>query len=266
MHNAPGLPAGQFQFRAGAFLASSDRVLLRFTGKAGHGAMPHLAVDPTPAAAATLLALQTIVSRNLDPIGEQAVVSVGRMAAGASYNVIPESAELELSVRALDPLVRDRLQDRIESIARGQAESYGVALEIHYERGYPVLVNDAAMTRFAAQVARDRFGTTRVQEGADPLMGSEDFAYFLQQVPGCYLLIGNGANGHAQGQCIGPCSVHNPHYDFNDACLTEGAAYWVALAQAFFAQTFFAQTPSLEPRASQAQAPGLARQGMQAPD
>ncbi len=234
MHNYPGMPTGRFHFRSGPFMASSDKVLIRFHGKGGHGAMPHLAVDPTLPAAATVLALQGIVGRNIDPIKDTAVISVGRITAGSMYNVIPQTAELELSVRALDPAVRDQLQARILAVAEGHAAAHGVRAEISYERGYPVLVNSEAETRFAADVARQRFVESQVDADALPLAGSEDFAYMLQRVPGCYLMIGNGDNGHDGGLRVGPCSVHNPHFDFNDECLPLGAAYWVALAERFF--------------------------------
>jgi hippurate hydrolase len=234
MHNYPGMPTGRLYFRSGPFMASSDKVLIRFHGKGGHGAMPHLAVDPTLPAAATVLALQGIVARNIDPIKGIAVISVGRMAAGRTYNVIPEVAELELSVRALDPDIRRQLQERIVAVVDGQAASYGVRAEIRYEHGYPVLVNAAAETRFAVEAAQAVFGAEQVDADALPLAGSEDFAFMLQQVPGCYLMIGNGDNGHDAGQPSGPCSVHDPHYDFNDRCLPLGAAYWVSLATRFF--------------------------------
>ena len=233
LHNYPGVPTGHFRFRPGPFMASSDKVLIRFDGKGGHGALPQLAIDPTLPAAATVLALQTIVGRNVDPV-DMAVISVGRMTAGKTYNVIPETAELELSVRALRPAVRDRLENRIGELARGQADAYGVGCEIRYERGYPVLVNSAAETRLAVEAAREVAGAAQVEEDAAPLSGSEDFAFMLQRVPGCYLLIGNGDNGFAGGERLGPCSVHNPHYDFNDACLGPGAAFWVALGRRFF--------------------------------
>ncbi|WP_076602979.1 M20 aminoacylase family protein [Aromatoleum tolulyticum] len=233
LHNFPGVPTGHFRFRPGPFMASSDKVLIRFDGKGGHGALPHLALDPTLPAAATVLALQTIVGRNVDPV-DMAVVSVGRMSAGKVYNVIPETAELELSVRALRPEVRDRLEQRICELARGQAAAHGVACDIRYERGYPVLINSAEQVRFATEVARELVGADKVDGNAPPLSGSEDFAFMLQQVPGCYLLIGNGDNGFAGGEHLGPCSVHNPHYDFNDACLAPGATFWVALANRFF--------------------------------
>ncbi len=233
LHNYPGVPTGHFRFRAGPFMASSDKVLIRFTGKGGHGALPHMAADPTLPAAATVLALQAIVGRSVDP-GEMAVISVGRLEAGKTYNVIPGTAELELSVRALHPDVRDRLEARIGELAHAQGAAFGVACEVRYERGYPVLINSAAETRLAVEVARELAGDDEIADDAAPLPGSEDFAFMLQQVPGCYLLIGNGDNGFGGGAHLGPCSVHNPHYDFNDACLARGAAFWVALARRFF--------------------------------
>ncbi len=233
LHNYPGVPAGHFCFREGPFMASSDRVTIRFTGKGGHGALPHMAVDPMLPAATTVLALQTIVGRNVDPI-DAAVISVGRIAAGNTYNVIPDFAEMELSVRALRPEVRDRLEARIRALVEGQAAAYGVSCEVLYERGYPVLVNSTRETRLAVEVARELVGAERVLEGAPPVSGSEDFAFILQQVPGCYLLIGNGDNGFCGGEHLGPCSVHNPHYDFNDDCLAPGAAFWLALGRRFF--------------------------------
>lgn len=235
MHNYPGVPTGHFRFRTGSFMASSDRVMIRFSGKSGHGALPHLAVDPMLPAATTLLALQTIVGRNIDP-NDAAVISVGRIVAGKTYNVIPETAEMELSVRALRPEVRDLLESRIRELVEGQAAAFGVGCEVHYERGYPVLVNSADETRLAVEVARELVGEERVVDGAPPLSGSEDFAFILQQVPGCYLLIGNGDNGFGGGKHLGPCSVHNPNYDFNDACLVPGAAFWVALGKRFFGE------------------------------
>ncbi|WP_324126891.1 M20 aminoacylase family protein [Aromatoleum sp.] len=233
LHNYPGVPTGHFRLRPGPFMASSDKVLIRFKGKGGHGALPHMAADPTLPAAATVLALQSIVGRNVDPV-DMAVISVGRLAAGKTYNVIPETAEMELSVRALRPEVRDRLETRIRELVQAQAAAFGVACEIEYERGYPVLMNSSTETQLAVEVARELHGDDRVIANAAPLSGSEDFAFMLQRVPGCYLLIGNGDNGFGGGEHLGPCSVHNPRYDFNDACLAPGAAFWVALARRFF--------------------------------
>ena len=233
MHNFPGIPVGEVHVRPGAFMASSDKVLIRFVGRGGHGGMPHMAVDPTLPAAATVLGLQTIVGRNVNP-NLAAVISVGRLAAGSAYNVIGETAELELSVRTLDPEVRDLVERRIRELAEHQARAYGCSAEIRYERGYPVLINAAEPTAFAVEVARKTFGADHVVANAQPLTGSEDFAFLLERVPGCYVLVGNGDNGHADGKWAGGCMVHNPHYDFNDACLAVGARLWVGLVEQFF--------------------------------
>ena len=235
MHNYPGMPVGHVYLREGAFLASSDKVLIRFLGKGGHGAMPHLANDPSLPAAATVLALQSIVSRNLDPVSDTAVISVGRLQAGQTYNVIAETAELELSVRSLSPTVREDVHRRIRAIAEGQAAAFGVGVDVEAERGYPVLVNTAPEAALVARVATSLFGADRVHADAEPLPASEDFAFILQQVPGCYLMVGNGDNGHEAGRAAGPCNVHNPHFDFNDACLPVGASLWAGLLEAFFA-------------------------------
>lgn len=234
LHNHPGKPAGHFYFREGAFLASSDKVKITFIGKSGHSAMPHLAVDPTLSAAATVMALQSIVGRNVDP-NHASVISVGRLQAGNTYNIIPETAELELSVRTLDPEVRDTIEQRIRTLAQSQADAFDCRCDVVYERGYPVLINAPAETQLAIETARELFGDERVEAPATPLTASEDCAFFLEQVPGCYLMVGNGDNGYAQGAHLGPCSVHNPHYDFNDECLTPAAAFWLGLVSRYFA-------------------------------
>ena len=231
MHNMPGWPAGQFLFREGAMMASSDRVVVTFNGKGGHAAVPHRTVDPTIAAASAIMALQTIASRNIDPL-DSVVVSIGTLQAGAAYNVIPDSARLELSVRAFSPAVRDELEARIRRICTLQAESYGATAQVDYQRGYPVLVNTADETRGAVEVARRVFGAENVQPDTEPLMGSEDFAYMLLERPGCYLLIGNGVIGATDpGTGLRHCMVHNPGYDFNDACLAPAATFWAALTE-----------------------------------
>lgn len=234
MHNFPGIPVGEVHVRPGAFMASSDKVLIRFIGRGGHGGMPHIAIDPTLPAAATVLGLQSIVGRNINP-NHAAVISVGRLQAGSTYNVIGETAELELSVRALDPGARDLLERRIRELAENQARAYGCTCEISHERGYPVLINAPAPTAFAIEVAGKLFGTDHVVTDTQPLTGSEDFAFMLEQVPGCYVLVGNGDNGHVEGRWAGGCMVHNPHYDFNDACLAVGAGLWVGLVEHYLA-------------------------------
>ena len=227
LHNMPGVPVGHFVFRDGAAMASSDYASIRIKGKGGHGAMPHRAADALLAAAAIVLALQTIVSRNVDPL-HTAVVTVGALHAGQANNVIPELATMELSVRALDPQVRLLLEQRIKALVTAQAESYGVTAEIDWRKGYCVLVNAVKETDFARQVAIDLVGAARVTLQGQALTGSEDFAFMLEQIPGSYLLIGNG-----DGDSAGACMVHNPAYDFNDENIATGADYWKALVKAF---------------------------------
>jgi hippurate hydrolase len=229
MHNMPGAPAGHFVFRDGAAMASSDYATIRVHGTGGHGAMPHRAADPLVAAAAIVMALQTIVSRNVDPL-HTAVVTVGALHAGNANNVIPALATMEVSVRALDPQVRLLLEQRIKALVLAQAESFGVRAEIDWRKGYCVLVNTVAETDLARQVALKLVGPERVTLHGPPLTGSEDFAFMLEKVPGSYLLIGNG-----DGDSAGACMVHNPGYDFNDDNIAIGAAYWVALVREFLA-------------------------------
>ena len=229
MHNMPGTPAGHFVFRDGAAMASSDYATIRVHGTGGHGAMPHLAADPLVAAASMVMALQTIVSRNVDPL-HTAVVTVGALHAGNANNVIPALATLELSVRALDPQVRLLLEQRIKALVLAQATSFGVTAEIDWREGYCVLVNTPRETDFARQVALKLVGTERVTLHGPALTGSEDFAFMLEKIPGSYLLIGNG-----DGDSAGACMVHNPGYDFNDDNIVTGASYWRALVREYFA-------------------------------
>ena len=231
MHNMPGLAPGHFVFRDGAAMASSDCATITISGTGGHGAMPHRAADPVVAAASLVMALQTVVARNVDPL-QAAVVTVGALHAGQANNVIPASARLELSVRALDRDVRALLERRIRALAAAQAEGFGCRAEVDWRAGYAVLVNTPVETAFAREVALDLFGPDRVTPQGPPLTGSEDFAFMLERVPGSYLLIGNG-RGEGDGPASAACMVHHPGYDFNDANLPVGAAYWVALAERF---------------------------------
>ncbi|MEK8051637.1 M20 aminoacylase family protein [Ideonella sp. DXS22W] len=235
MHNMPGIAQGRLVFREGAAMASSDYATVTLHGVGGHGAMPHLAQDPVVAAASIVMALQTVVSRNIDPL-HTAVVTVGALQAGQANNVIPASARLEISVRALDRDVRRTLEARIKALISAQAESLGCTAQIDWRPGYTVLVNTPDETAFARQVGLELLGAGRVTEQGPPLTGSEDFAFMLERVPGSYLLIGNGdgaaVGDHAPAHA---CMVHNPGYDFNDDNLAIGAAYWVRLAERFLA-------------------------------
>jgi hippurate hydrolase len=225
MHNMPGVPQGHLVLREGAAMASSDYATITLTGTGGHGAMPHLAADPVVAAASLVMALQTVVSRNVDPL-QAAVVTVGALHAGQANNVIPAAATLELSVRALDRDVRELLERRIRDLAEAQAQSFGVQADVAWRRGYAVLVNTPAETAFARAVALELLGDERVTLQGPPLTGSEDFAFMLERVPGAYVLIGNG---NAPGNCM----VHHPGYDFNDDNIAVGSAFWVRLAERF---------------------------------
>ena len=225
MHNMPGIPQGRLVLRDGAALASSDDVTITLHATGGHGAAPQLATDPVVAAASLVMALQTVVSRNVDP-QQMAVVTVGALHAGRASNVIPDRATLELSVRSLDPGVRDLLERRIRALAVAQAESFGVRAEVDYKRDYPVLVNTLAETDFARRVALELLGPDHVTLNGPALNGSEDFAVMLEHCPGSYLLIGNGDGA-------GGCMVHHPGYDFHDDNIGVGAAYWALLAERF---------------------------------
>ena len=232
-HNMPGVPAGQLVFIEGPAMASSDDVTITLTGVGGHGAMPHRAQDPIVAAAAIVMTLQTIVSRNVDP-QHTAVITVGSLIAGKANNVIPASARLELSVRSLDREVRDLLQERITTLVTAQAQSLGAHAHIDYKRDYPVLVNTPAETELARQVGTELLGAERVTRQGRPLTGSEDFAFMLEHCPGSYFMIGNGTGeGAGEGQPAHACMVHNPGYDFNDDILPVGAAFWALLTQRY---------------------------------
>jgi len=227
MHNGPGTPQGHLVFREGPMMASSDYVTITLHGVGGHGAEPHRTADPIVAAASIVMALQTIVSRNAAPL-EMAIVTVGALHSGQANNVIPETAVLELSVRALTREMRELLERRIKALVAAQAESFGVQAQIDYRAGYAVLVNSPAETEFARRIALDLVGADKVVRQGPPLTASEDFSFMLERVPGCYLIIGNG-----DGE--GSCMVHNPGYDFNDSNLKIGAAYWSRLAETFLA-------------------------------
>ncbi len=227
LHNMPGIETGHFHFREGPSMASSDYATITLNGVGGHGAMPHTTADTVVAAAAIVTALQTVVSRNVDPL-QSAVVTVGALHAGQANNVIPAQATLELSVRALDPQVRILLRERIFELVQMQASSFRVGAEIDWREGYAVLVNAPGPTRLAARIAVDLFGPDRVRTDAPPLTASEDFAFMLEQVPGCYFWVGNGGPGSP-----GACMVHNPGYDFNDEIIEPGARLWLALVEKF---------------------------------
>ncbi len=225
LHNSPGLPVGQIGVITGPAMASFDRATVTLRGRGAHGAMPHHGIDPMQCAASIVLGLQSIVSREIDAL-KSAVITVGSIHAGATYNVVPESALIKIGVRTLDPKVRTLVETRIQQFVTAQAESFGLQSEVVYERKYPVLVNHAAQTERAREAAVRLVGEENVVE-RPPVMGSEDFAYMLEHRPGAYVRLGNGLGED------GGCMVHNPLYDFNDKALPVGAAFWAHLAQSY---------------------------------
>ncbi|SAL79418.1 M20 aminoacylase family protein [Caballeronia telluris] len=225
LHNHPGCPAGTFMFRGGPFMAACDTVELTVRGRGGHAARPHLTVDPIVVGAALVGALQTVVSRSVDPM-QAAVVTVGAFNAGRAANVIPEEARLKVSVRSFDADVRKLIERRIRALAKAYADAHDASIDVDLLPGYPVLVNTECETQLAMQVARELVGDANVIDGFGPIAGSEDFAYYLQERPGCFLRLGNGE---------GAAALHNASYDFNDDNLTVGAAYWTRLVERFLA-------------------------------
>lgn len=228
LHNRPGLEVGKLAFRAGPAMASADRATVTITGTGGHGAYPHRTADPIVAAAGIVTALQSVVARNVNPL-DTAVVSVGAFNSGEAFNIIPDQAVLKLSIRCLNPEVRVLLKKRITALIQAHAEGYGVHAEVSYDDGYPVLVNSAEETAYVVGLARELIGEANVVVDPPPATGSEDFAFMLQELPGCYFHLGNGAGPDA-------CYLHNPGYDFNDRALGLGAAFWCLLAERFLAE------------------------------
>jgi hippurate hydrolase len=225
LHNWPGLPAGSMGARAGPVMAAADFFELRLTGVGGHAAYPQMARDPIVAAAQIILAWQTLVSRDTDPLAS-AVVSVTRINAGHTLNVIPQTAELAGTVRSFREDVRQGLEDGLRRIAEGVAAAHGVEVEIDYQRRYRATVNTERETAAALAAMERTVGTDRVLRDLPPTMGAEDFGWMLAGCPGAYVMLGNGTEG------VHACSLHNPGYDFNDAVIPVGVRYWVNLVRA----------------------------------
>jgi hippurate hydrolase len=210
-------------------MASYDIFEITITGRGAHGAMPHHGIDPITTGAELVQKLQTIVSRNVDPL-EPAVVSVTKFHSGTAWNVIPNDAVIGGTVRAFSEAVQAQVEQRIRELCAGTAASHGATISVRYERRYPPTVNAAAEAQLCARVAESLVGPERVARDRKPAMGSEDFAWMLRARPGAYMWIGNGTGSR------GGCMVHNPGYDFNDAVLPIGAAYWVRLAETALAR------------------------------
>ncbi|MFN3953412.1 MAG: M20 aminoacylase family protein [Pararhodobacter sp.] len=219
MHNMPGLPAGQFAIRPGALLASADEFVITLTGKGGHAAMPHTTIDTTLAASHVVVALQSIVSRNVDPLGN-VVVTVGSLHTDSvASNVIAHKVVLQGTVRTLDPALRDLAEERLKAVVAHTAAAYGAEAAIDYRRGYPVTMNTPENTDFAADVAQEVAGA--VNRDVKPLMPAEDFAFMLEARPGAYIFIGNGDTP----------MCHHPEYDFNDEAIPAGCSWFATLAE-----------------------------------
>ncbi len=220
LHNMPGIPVGGFAIRQGPIMAAADRFIIDIEGRGGHGAAPHQCVDTVIVATQMVGALQTIVSRNVDPLGS-AVVSVTSIHAGDAFNVIPQTARLLGTVRTLDPAVQELCQTRITAIATGLARALGAEAKVDYERGYPVTFNHAGPTDFAAAVAGAVSGAAQIDTAVAPVMGAEDFSFMLEERPGAYIFMGNGDTA----------GLHHPAYDFNDKALPVGIRYWAELVE-----------------------------------
>jgi hippurate hydrolase len=233
-HNWPGMKVGQFALKSGPCYASSNEFKIILKGKGAHGAMPHLGVDPVPAAAALVHGFQTIVSRNMKPI-DTGVISVTMIHTGEATNVIPEACEMQGTVRTFTTEVLDLIEDRMRAMADATAAAYGCSCEFQFHRNYPPTINHDAETAFARQVLGEVVGPENVQE-FEPTMGAEDFSYYLLEKPGCYFMIGNGDGAHRiGGHGLGPCMLHNPSYDFNDDLIPLGATAWVRIAEQWLA-------------------------------
>lgn len=224
MHNMPGLPVGQFVVKPGPFMAAFETFDITINGVGGHSALPHMTKDPIVATAQLVSALQAVVSRNFDPMS-QAVLSVTKINGGSAYNVIPDSVKIAGSLRYFRPEHQNLLESRISEICRGIAESHQLEIDVSFKQGYPPLINDFEQTKHAVKAMKIVAGDENVVSDGDAILGSEDFAFMLQKMPGCYVLVGNGLGNE------GGCMIHNPHYDFNDEATPVGATYWVRLCE-----------------------------------
>ncbi len=234
LHNWPGLPTGSLAVSPGPVMASSNEFKITIRGKGGHAAMPDRTVDPIPLACQLVQSFQTIISRNKKPI-DTGVISVTMIHAGEATNVVPDSCEIQGTVRTFTTEVLDLIEQRMRELSVHSCAAFGASCEFEFHRNYPPTVNSAAEAEFAREVIRDLVGPelTLVQE---PTMGAEDFAYMLQARPGAYLFLGNGDGAHRAGYAggghdAGPCTLHNPHYDFNDELIPVGASLWVELSR-----------------------------------
>jgi hippurate hydrolase len=223
MHNGPGIPVGSFAIRSGPIMAATDAIDIRIEGHGGHAARPHKCIDSVLVGAQLITALQSIVSRSIDPL-DSAVISMCEFHAGNARNVIPQTAELRGTVRTLTEEVRSLVEKRVHEVVAGVAQITGARIDLVYERGYPVTVNHASQTDRATQVAKEIAGENNVHE-TPPLMGAEDFSYMLEARPGAFIFCGNGDSA----------GLHHPAYNFNDEAIVYGTSYWIKLVESTLA-------------------------------
>jgi hippurate hydrolase len=220
MHNYPGMPVGSFGIRPGPMMAAADYITIDIEGHGAHAARPHLGIDPVVIGAQMITAMQTIVSRNVDPL-KSAVVSITMVQAGNADNVIPQSVRLRGTARSLAEEVRVQLEERLNALVEHTAAAFGATAKLTYRRNYPVLVNHERQTEFAASVAKDIAGESRVDTELPPMMGAEDFSFMLNERPGAFIWVGNGDSA----------GLHHPKYNFNDEAIPFGTSYWVKLVE-----------------------------------
>ncbi len=220
MHNYPGLPVGRFGLRPGPLMAAADRLTIEIEGRGGHAARPHISIDPVLVGAQIINQIQSIVSRNVDPL-QAAVISICVFQAGSTDNVIPQTALLRGTARSLTPEVRDLLERRLHEVVTGTAQLYGATAKLTYKRDYPVTRNHERQAAFAAAVAAQVVGQERVDDRFAPVMGAEDFSFMLEARPGAFIFVGNGDSA----------GLHHPAYDFNDETIPIGTSYWVKLVE-----------------------------------
>jgi hippurate hydrolase len=220
MHNYPGLPLGEFAIRSGPMMAAADRIYIDIEGLGGHAARPHVSIDTVLVGAQIINQLQSIVSRNVDPL-EAAVVSITQFHAGTADNIIPQTGRLSGTARSLTPEVRDTLEKRLHEVVEGTAKLYGAKAKLVYKRDYPVTRNHERQTAFATEIAAEVVGRNRVDAATPPVMGAEDFSFMLEARPGAFIFVGNGDSA----------GLHHPAYDFNDELIPVGTSYWVRLVE-----------------------------------
>ncbi|MEI6027766.1 MAG: M20 aminoacylase family protein [Betaproteobacteria bacterium] len=234
-HNWPGMAVGQFALKSGGVMASSNEFRIVIRGKGSHAALPHNGIDPVPVACQMVQAFQTIITRNRRPV-DPGVISVTMIHAGEATNVVPDSCELQGTVRTFTFELLDLIEQRMKAVAEHTCAAFGATCEFEFTRNYPPTINHVKETEFARRVLGTVVGADNVLE-FEPTMGAEDFSFFLQAKPGCYFMIGNGDGAHREGgHGLGPCMLHNPSYDFNDELIPLGATAWVRMAEEWLAQ------------------------------